>query len=206
MKRYIIPSLIAKNQKELNQRFKKVKEISKILHIDVMDGKFVENKSNWFNFRLPKNKKYQIHLMVKDPFAWIKKNWRKADLFFFHIKTVKNPKEIISFLKKKKKKVGIALSPESKVIQLKPFLKHINAVLILTVHPGKYGGLFLPRNVKKIKKVKRLNPKIKICVDGSVNPRRIKKEAKVGADMFTVGSYLQNADDVKEAIKRLQNY
>ena len=91
----IIPSLIATSQKELDKRFNKVKKHFKIFHLDIMDGKFVKNKSLFFDFKLPRGKlKYRAHLMVKNPKKWIKENWKKVDLIIFHIKSCKNDKEI----------------------------------------------------------------------------------------------------------------
>jgi len=140
MKPKIIPSLIAKNQNELNKRFSKVKNIASEFHIDVMDGSFVKRKSNLFPFRLPKNKRYQVHLQIKDPLIWIKKNWRKAELLYFHIESTDSPEEIITFIKNKNKKVGIVLKPETPISKVKHLLKRVHAVLVLTIHPGKYGA------------------------------------------------------------------
>ena len=67
MKPRIIPALIAKSQKEFDERFSKIKNLSNTFHLDVMDGKFVKNRSLMFNFKLPKNKKYVAHLMIKNP-------------------------------------------------------------------------------------------------------------------------------------------
>ena len=54
----IIPALIAKNQEELDKRLKKVINHFDTFQIDVMDGRFVKNKSFNFNFKLPNNKKF----------------------------------------------------------------------------------------------------------------------------------------------------
>ena len=73
MKKTIVASIIAKSQKELNERIKKVNSLNRI-QLDIMDGKFVKNKSLMFDFKVPKGKKYEAHLMVSNPLAWIKKN------------------------------------------------------------------------------------------------------------------------------------
>ncbi len=203
MKPKIIPSLIAKNQKELIKRFNRVKDLAEEFHIDVMDGFFVKKKSNLFSFKLPKNKKYQAHLQIKDPLAWIKKNWKKADLLYFHIETTNNPEKIIAFVKSKKKKVGIVLKPESPVSKIEHLLKKVHSVLILTIHPGKYGAKFLSKNLSKIKKIKQINPKMKVEIDGGVNEKTIVKVKKAGANGFIVGSFLQNTNDPKKAKKKL---
>ena len=87
----VVPSLIANTQKELEKRFDKVKNYSKVFHLDIMDGKLVKNKSLFFDFILPKKRfKYEAHLMISNPLGWVKKNWKKSDLIIFHIESLKN--------------------------------------------------------------------------------------------------------------------
>jgi ribulose-phosphate 3-epimerase len=191
----IIPSIIAKSQKELDERLKKVKSF-KTIHLDVMDGKFVKNRSLQFNFKLPKNKKFEAHLMIENPKKWIEKNKHKVNNIIVHYESKNNISEILT------KKIGISINPRTKVEKIKPYLNIINKVLIMTVTPGKYGSKFLNSSIKKIKEIKKINPKIKIEVDGGINPKTIKK---IDADSYIVGSYLQNSGDIKKAIKELKN-
>lgn len=193
----IIPSLIAKNQAELEERFSKVK-FSKWLHIDVMDGKFVKNKSNWFNFKLPKTHKYEIHLMVEKPLKWVKKNYQKGDIIIGNIEKL-NPEKFIDFLKNKEKKKAFALNPETPFKKVFPYLNQIDQILILCVHPGKYGGEFLPSAIKKIRELRK-SFKGKIEADGGQNPKTIPKTVKAGANVVVVGSYLQNSSNAKSSM------
>lgn len=203
MKPQIIPSIIAKSQKEFDERFSKIKNLGNTIHLDVMDGKFVRNKSLLFDLTLPR-KKYQIHLMVNNPEKYIEIIHGKAETIIFHLESTKNPRELIKLIRKKKKKVWIALSPKTNVKRAEPFLKDIDGVLIMTVSPGKYGAGFLSRNLRKVKEIRKLNQKVEIGVDGGINEKTIKKAKKVGANVFTVGSYLQKAEKPKGAIKKLK--
>lgn len=204
----IIPSLIAKSQKELDLRFRKIKNYSKIFHLDVMDEKFVKNKSLMFDFNLPGGKKYIAHLMVSNPLGWIKKNWKKVDLIIFHIESLKSKakvKEIIKLIKSKKKKVGIAINPKTSVKKIIPYLNSVDIVLIMTVNPGRYGSKFLPNTLKKVKELRKLKPKSDIRLDGGINLKTINLASKSGASSFVVGSYFQKSKDVKNAIKMLKD-
>ena len=208
MKKQIIPSLIAKSQKELDIRFRKVKNYSKIFHLDIMDGKFVKNKSLMFDFNLPRGKKYIAHLMVSNPLGWIKKNWRKVEITIFHVESCKNEskvKEIIKLIKSKKKKVGIAIIPKTSVKKIIPYLNSVDIVLIMTVVPGRYGSKFIPNTLKKVKELRKLKPKSDIRLDGGINLKTINLASKSGASSFVVGSYLQKSKDVKTSIKFLKN-
>ena len=154
MKYQIIPTIIAKNQKELNYLLNKYKKHSKYFQIDVMDGKFVKNKSNWFNFKLSKNYKYEVHLMVNNPESWTYKNYKKVDVVIANFEKVKNPLKLINFVKSKKRKIGYAVNPETSVNKIKPYLRYLDRVLILTVYPGRYGAAFVLSTLKKIKSLR----------------------------------------------------
>ena len=199
----IYPSLIARNQKEFDKRYEKISKLSSTFHLDVMDGKFVKNKSLYFELEIPKNN-YQVHLMIKNPEEWIKENSKFAKTIIFHIESTKNPESIIKLIKSKKKKIGIAINPRTSVSKMKDIIKQADSVLIMTVNPGKYGAKFLPNNLKKIKEIKKINPRIKVGVDGGISDKTIKKASKAEADFFTIGSYLQKSDNPKESIKKLK--
>ena len=190
----IIPSIIAKNQKEFNKRFEKVKSFS-TFHLDIMDGKFVKNKSLTFNFKLPKNKKFEAHLMVKNPKTWIKKHGKKVNSIIVHYES-NNIENLLN------KKVSLAINPKTSIDEIKPLLKKTNKILVMTVTPGKYGSKFLTSTLKKIKELKKLKKTIE--VDGSINPKTIKKVKKAGATKFVIGSYLQRTKNLKEAVKKLK--
>lgn len=205
MKVRIIPAVIAESQEELSERISWVKEGADIIQLDVMDGVFVPNKSIDFNFKLPRaGCGFEAHLMVKNPDKWVKDNWKKVDTVLIHIESCKNPRELINFLKMRKKRVGFALNPETSLERIRDYLDDADQVLIMTVHPGFYGSKFLPETLEKVRALKRLKPKISIEVDGGINPETIKMAFDAGANYFVSGSYIMNSPSPKEAIKLLK--
>ncbi len=203
MKQLIWPSIMAKTQPELDQDFNKLKGAAKMLHLDIVDGQFAKNKTLQFPFKLSKHFHYNAHLMVKSPEKWIQKHGKKVDLIIFHPETVQNIISLIKKIKQMRKKVGLALLPKTKVQSIKPYLNQIDYVLILTVKPGFYGSKFLEKDLVKISQLKTINSKIKVIVDGGMNPKTIGKAAKKGADYFVSGSYTTKADNPKERINTL---
>lgn len=199
----IYPSVMAKNQKELDSLLEKYQGSAEKLHLDVVDGKFAKNTSLNFNFRLYKEFKYNAHLMVKNPLDWIKRYGHKVNLCIVQCSEVENKKEFISFMKKQNKPVAFALKPEEKVSLIRKYLKDIDYVLILTVNPGFYGSKYLKKPLLKIKEIKRINPNVKMIVDGGMNPSTSKDAKKAGADIIICGSYLAKARDVKKAMGEL---
>ncbi len=202
MKQQIIPSVIAKNQNELDKIIKNLGKEFKHFQIDIMDEKFVKNKSNWFDLKLDKKYTYEAHLMINNPEWYIKKNYKKFEIIIVNYEKIKKPLELIKFLKNKKKKIGFALNPETSIMYIEPYLKLLNRVLILTVHPGQYGADFLPETLEKINML-RLKFKKDIEVDGHINPETLKLCKNAGANLFAVGSYIQNSKDIKKSKNEL---
>jgi len=86
---------------------------------------------------------------------------------------------------------------------LRPFLQDVDYILILTVHPGFYGGKYLKSELKKILPIKRINPQVKVIVDGGMNPQTLPEAIKAGADYFVSGSFVVGSDNPKKALQRL---
>lgn len=200
----IIPSVVGKSQKEINSLFKKLKGVSPLLHLDLVDGRFSHNHSLDFPFRLNPCFKYMIHLMINDPEKWMARNKRAWELIIPQFEAVKNKDDYIFLMKKNKQKIAFALKPETKISHLKEYLSRINYILILTVHPGFYGKKFLREELKKILLIKRINPHTKIIVDGGMNTKTIRQAAKAGADYFVSGSYLCRSENPLKAMKELR--
>lgn len=203
MKYKIIPTLIAKNQKELDNLMRNYSEHFNYFQIDVMDGRFVKNKSNWFKFKLNKKYKYEAHLMVDKPEEWIKKYYKHFQVLIANFERVKDPLGLIQFVKSKNKKIGFALNPATSVKDIIPYLNYLDMVLILAVYPGQYGAKFLNSTYKKIKLLRRNYDGI-IEVDGHEDPMHINKLKKFGANYFAVGSYLKSAKNLDKAVIELK--
>lgn len=199
----IIPALIAETQKKLEERFNKVANYTSWFHIDVMDGKFVESKSNWFDFKLPSTHKYEIHLMVDNPLEWVIKNYSKGDVIIANWERLDNPKEFIDFLISKNKTKAFGINPETPLKAIFPYLKIIDRILILCVNPGRYGAPFITDSLKKIRDLREKFDN-EIEVDGNQNLETIPKTLQAGANVLAVGSYIQNSSDTQMTINHLQ--
>jgi len=205
MRKTIIPAIIAKTQKELDDIFFKIKDSAHLLQLDIMDGKFVPNTSLDFDFRLPEKKyEFEAHLMIENPEKWVDKNWRKVDTIIAHFESIMNPDEIIKYVKNKKRKIAFALNPGTNIDQIKDYIMDIDQVLIMTVHPGFYGSKFLPETLDKIRELRKLRPELDIEVDGGIRPETIARVNEAGANMFVSGSYLIRSDNIQERINILQ--
>jgi len=213
MKYQIIPSVIAKNQKELDLRLQKVFSLSNVIQLDVMDGKLVKNRSFMFNFKLQKfkfnkskknkSKVYEAHLMMQNPLNWIKKHASKVNLIIIHAES-NNLEQSIKLIQNKNKTLGIALNPKTSVNSLIPYLNQVNQVTILSVNPGKYGSKFIPKTLNKVKQLRKLKPKLNIEIDGGLGSKHIIQAKRAGANKFVSGSYLQTSKNIKSDFKILK--
>ncbi len=203
MRKHIVPSIIAKTQKELEERLGRVK-FAKRIQLDVMDGKFVKGKSLCFDFRLPKTNAFvEAHLMMKNPEAWIEKNHSKVSMIIVHPELA-NAGRIIERIRKHRLKAGIAASPKTSIEKIMPLVKSASQVAVMTVNPGKYGAKFIPKMLDKVKKLRAQNPRLNIEVDGGISINTIKAAANAGANLFVAGSFIQNSENPKKAYEKLK--
>lgn len=192
----ILPSILG--VKDLNE-FLDVISISDIdeIHLDIMDGIFVENKCDSLDDISILNKRgyiSNVHLMVENPEEQIEYALKLgADSITIHYE-IDNFKEMLELLLKYKKerglKLGVSICPETDINALKSILSKIDIVLIMSVHPGKGGQNFMDMAYDKISELRTLSDKIRIIVDGGINDTNISKVFECGADSVVVGSYI----------------
>lgn len=188
---------------------KKVNESSAdYLHIDVMDGKFVDNKKFPYDvvndIKLISNKKLDIHMMVSDH-NMIKKYCNlNPEYLTFHVEEIKDY-ELIDYVKEKNIKVGLAINPDTNILKLTPYLDYIDLVLFMSVTPGYSGQEFQEEVIDKIKELKKIAPKdLIISIDGGINNKTIELCKYAGCDMVVSGSYITSKDNYNDGIKELK--
>lgn len=208
----VIPAILVKSKKEFKEKVLKVSSFINIVQIDIMDNKFVPNKT-WGTPEKVKEalkeikfkKDFEVHLMVLNPERVIK-NWADAGAkrIIFHFESTKKPEEIIKKIKKSKCRVGMAINPETPVKSIENFLKDLDFVLVMGVSPGFSGQRFQSEILKKIKQIKKLKPKISIGVDGGVSLKNAQKIINAGADTLTTASALFKSNNIKKELDKFK--
>lgn len=202
----LIPSIIARSQKELDERLKKITPLKPAtIHIDIMDGSFLPHVSLEFDFKVPKGFHPEAHLMVSDPHAWFIHNHVKVASILVHYESKVHLHDLIKSVHLLRKRIGIAINPETDTEDLAQYIYHIDKVVLMTAHPGAYGAPFLPASLLKIKHLRTQAPTLDIEVDGGITPETLAQCKAAGANQFVIGSYLQKARDVRKAWKELTN-
>lgn len=169
------------------------------IHLDIMDGKFVENKT-WTISEVKKIVSYSklpldVHLMVENPSKYIEDYaLLNTSYITFHYEAVKDIDKMINEIKNYGLKVGIAINPETDEKVLYPYLSKIDQVLVMSVHPGKSGQSFIDNTPNKIENLKQeiinQNAKTIISVDGGINDETGKICVDKGVDMLVSASYI----------------
>jgi len=207
----IIPAILATSEEQYKNDLAKLSQSASLtkgwLHIDFADHVFVPNQTVGMEViaKFPTEFKKEAHLMVAHPKDWIdqlvKANFERI---IFHIESEDNSLEVIEYIKSKGLEVGLAVSRETTVEKLKPFVGKIDVILIMTIVAGFQGQPFIPQTLDKVRRVKSEEWSTRVGVDGAVSDTDAKEIADTGADFMIVGSYLLkgNVDENLEKLRK----
>ena len=176
------------------------------LHLDIMDGKFVSNKTysiDEIKEIINYNKKLDVHLMVLDIKKYIDDfKCLNPEFITFHYETNYDIMDLISYIKSLNIKVGISICPDTDVKVLDKYLKYVDLILIMSVVPGAGGQQFIESSIDKINYLKderiKNNYSYLISVDGGINDETIKL---VNSDIAVSGSFITNGDYEENVLK-----
>ena len=116
-------------------------------------------------------------------------------------------KEINKFLdiiKENGIKAGLAINPKTCIRKIKKYLDKIDYLLVMSVEAGLPGQEFIPKTIKKIKRIRKLNPNFLIGVDGGINYENTKELVNL-VDILVVGSYVTETDYYEDQILKLKH-
>ena len=210
----IAPSLLAADFSKLGEEMQDIeKGGADLVHLDVMDGRFVPNIS--FGppviqalrpiTKLP----FDVHLMIYHPEDYfdILKNIG-VEMASFHIEAVTHVDRVIHALKSANIKCGLAVNPGTSLSMIDTVLPLLDYVLIMSVNPGFGGQKFIPYSVDKVKQLKKMITEkqlsVSIEVDGGVNQDNAFLLKNAGADILVAGSSVFGKSDRAKAIHALR--
>ena len=200
----ISPSILNVKENDLENKVKSLDSSgADYIHIDVMDGHYVDNTSFGVEtikkIRKITSKILDVHLMVM-PVQHHIDDYIEAgsDIISFHPEADENSVDIIKHINQSEVKSGIAIHPEINIEKFEYLLPLVKQVIVMTVIPGFGGQKFMENQVYKIGKLneirKNKNYKYKIEVDGGINNTNKDSCINNGVDILAVGSYLLSKD------------
>ncbi len=172
------------------------------LHLDVMDGNFVDNITFGPDvvaaFRRLTDMPLDVHLMIAEPARYMDRFIEAGpQTISFHVETTE-PDEAksaaIAAIHEAGQGAGLAVSPDTLVSAVDPWLDELDVILIMSVHPGWGGQGFIPETAPKIAEARaRLAQAGRgglVHVDGGVNSKTADVVGVQGIDVCVVGSAL----------------
>ncbi|GAI68603.1 unnamed protein product, partial [marine sediment metagenome] len=107
-------------------------------------------------------------------------------------------------LKIRKKKVGLAINPDTTIAEITPYLDLVDLVLVMSVYPGGSGQKFIPQSIEKVNQLANLKKKhdFIIEIDGGIN---LINANQLNVDILSSTSTILNAKDPNKVIDLLKN-
>jgi ribulose-phosphate 3-epimerase len=191
------------------------------IHLDVMDGNWVTNKTITFGPSLVRSIRQKLgseifidcHLMITNA----EETWEQyvdsgVNLVIFHIEAVNDANVLIDNLHSSGCQAGIVLNPDTPASEVIPYLSKLDLVLVMSVVPGKGGQSFMPEMESKIREFRvAINNQIdsgglptKLMIDGGIKHYNAALVKSWGIDVAVIGSGIINDNGtIEENLKEI---
>ena len=179
------------------------------IHMDVMDGNWVVNKTITFGPALIRSIRDRVgpnvfidcHLMITNAEqTWTQYVDAGVDLVIAHIEAIDDPAALISSIQEAGSQVGLVLNPDTPANTILPYLTDLDLVLVMSVVPGKGGQSFMPEVEDKVREFRAAIDRqisdggraTKLMIDGGIKHHNSALVSDWGIDVAVVGSGLIN--------------
>lgn len=210
----LAPSILAADFWNLGAAIEHVLPYADMIHVDVMDGRFVPNITMG-NVVIEALKKHcdafiDCHLMAVEPHRHFKSLVASgADSISFHAEASRDIGSDVAALKGLGCRASVAVSPGTAVETTFPFLEELDMVVVMSVEPGFAGQAFIPSALDKLRALRRevvaRRLSLEIQVDGGIKPSNVGEAAEAGATVFVAASALFGAPDPGAAARQLRD-
>jgi ribulose-phosphate 3-epimerase len=210
----VAPSLLSADFARLDQEIAEVERAgADLLHLDVMDGRFVPNLTFGPLVVEAVNRMtdlpLDVHLMIVEPLKLAPSFARAgADLLVVHHEAVDDLPAALAELKKLGVRAGFSLNPQTPLAEVEPFLPQADQVLVMSVNPGFGGQKFLPESLEKVRRLRDLKlagrHRAEIAIDGGINRETAGEAVRTGAEVLVAGAAVFKSSDKAGMIRFLK--
>lgn len=211
----IAPSILSADFTKLGEEVRAVEAGGAgVLHVDVMDGKFVPNITIGLPVvkSLAKIAKIPIdcHLMIEEPSRYAVEFVKVgASMVSVHVEADVHLQRTLTAIREAGGKAGIAINPATSLNLLDEALPFADFILIMSVNPGFGGQKFIHTALEKVRKLRMMISErglsTRIEIDGGIDVDNIAKIVEAGAEIIVAGSAIYGKSDASKAVKDLLN-
>lgn len=210
----IAPSILSADFTRLGEEISTVQKAgASILHVDVMDGRFVPN----ITVGLPVVKALSrvtsmpidAHLMIVEPGQYAQQFAKAgARMVSIHIEADPNAHRTLSSIRAEGALAGIVINPATSLSAIDEAIKFADYILVMSVNPGFGGQEFIPESLDKVRRLRKLiderGLRTRIEIDGGINADNIAEVTGAGAEIIVAGSAIFGAPDPAVALRELR--
>jgi ribulose-phosphate 3-epimerase len=211
----IAPSILSSDFGRLEEEIKAVEKAgADIIHVDVMDGRFVPNITIGPKVvqavRKATSLPIDVHLMIVEPDKYIQEFAQAgADYLTVHSEACVHLNRTLAAIREHGVKAGVALNPSTPLCDLDWVWEYMDLLLIMSVNPGFGGQEFIPNCMEKISgarvEIDMRGVDVLLEVDGGIKIGNAKEVAESGADILVAGSAVFGTSDYKKTIKQFKD-
>ena len=209
----LAPSLLSADFTRLGEDIRAVSEGgATVLHVDVMDGRFVPNITIGLpvvkSIRKASKMTIDTHLMIVEPGRYAAEFAKAgADMVSVHVEADDHLHRTLASIKDAGAKAGVAINPATPLSSLEEILPYADFVLLMSVNPGFGGQKFIPTVLDKLRRLRGMITErglsTRIEIDGGIDKTNIAEIVKAGAEIIVAGSAVYGTGDAAAAAREL---